>query len=91
LGGDLEAVEDESGAVDIEFVGGDADEDFVEGFLQGSVVGGSGELEAATGTAGVGIGDGPAVGVVVVAEGFAAEGGGAATVVVGEAVVAGAS
>jgi len=88
-GGDLEAVEDEAGAVDVELVGGEADEDFVEGGLEGARVGGWGEVEAAAGSAGVGVGDGLAVGVVVVAEGFATEGGGAAAVVVGEEVVAG--
>jgi hypothetical protein len=77
------------GAVDVELVGGQADDDFGDGILQGALVGGRVEAEAATGTAGVGIGDVLAVGVVVVAEGFAAEGGGAAAVVVGKEVMAG--
>lgn len=75
--------------MDVELVGGEADDDFGDGVLEGGLVGGRGEGEAAAGAAGVGVGDGAAVGVVVVAEGFAAEGGGAAAVVVGEAVVAG--
>ena len=88
-GGDLEAVEDEAGAADVEFVGCEADDDFVDGVVQGGLIGGWGEAEAAAGAAGVGVGDGAAVGVVEVAEGFAAEGGGAAAVVVGEEVCAG--
>jgi hypothetical protein len=77
------------GAVDVELVGGQADDDFGDGILQGALVGGWVEAEAAAGSAGVRVGCGLTVGVVVVAEGFAAEGGGAAAVVVGEAVVAG--
>jgi hypothetical protein len=49
MGGDLEAVEDEAGAVDVEFVGCEADDDFVDGVLQGAVVGGWGEVEAVAG------------------------------------------
>jgi hypothetical protein len=47
LGGDLEAVEDEAGTVDVEFVGREADDDFADGVLQGASVGGCGEVEAA--------------------------------------------
>jgi hypothetical protein len=89
LGGDLEAVEDEAGAAGVEFVGCEADDNFGDGVLQGGLVGGWGEAEAAAGSADVGVGCGLTVGVVVVAEGFAAEGGGAAAVGVGEEVVAG--
>ena len=88
LGSDLEAVEEEAGAVDVELVGGEAGDDLVEGGLEGLVVGGGGEVEASASAAGVGVGDGLAVGVVVVAEGFATEGGRAAAVGVGEDVVA---
>ena len=88
LGGDLEAVKDEACAADVELIGCEADDHFVEGILQGALVGGWGEVEASAGAAGVGIGDGATVGVVEVAEGFAAEGGGAAAVGVGEEVVA---
>jgi len=72
LAGDLEAVEEQAGAVDVELVGGESGDDFAEGVLEGSLTGGSGELEASAGAAGVGVGDGLAVGVVVVAVGFAA-------------------
>jgi len=88
LGSDLEAVEEQAGAVDVELVGGEAGDDLVEGGLEGLVVGGGGEMEASAGAAGVGVGDGLAVGVVVVAEGFATEGGRAAAVGVGEDMVA---
>lgn len=74
--------------MDVELVGREANSDFIEGVLQGACVGGWCEAEATVGAVGVGIGDGLAVGVVVVAEGFAAEGGGAAAVVVGKEVVA---
>ena len=74
--------------MDVDLIGGQANDDVAEGGLEGAWVGGGGELEATAGTAGVGVGDGLAVGVVEVAEGFAAEGGGAAAVGVGEAVVA---
>jgi len=39
-GGDLEAVEDEAGAVDVNLVGSEADDDLAEGLLQGAAVGG---------------------------------------------------
>jgi hypothetical protein len=47
-------VEEELGAVDVELVGGQADDDFRDGILQGALVGGWVEAEAATGAAGVG-------------------------------------
>jgi len=75
LAGNLKAVEEQAGAVDVELVGGQAGDDFAEGVLEGSLAGGSGELEASSSAAGVGVGGGLAVGVVVVAVGFAAEGG----------------
>lgn len=88
-GGELEGVEDEAGAVDVELVGCETDGELAEGVLQRGAIGGGVEVEASAGAAGVGVGEGAAVGVVVVAEGFAAEGGGAAAVGVGEEVVAG--
>ena len=75
MAGNLKAVEEQAGAVDVELVGGEAGDDFAEGVLEGSLAGGSGELEASSSAAGVGVGGGLAVGVVVVAVGFAAEGG----------------
>ncbi len=44
-GGDLEAVEQESGAAGVEFVGGEAEEDFSDGGLDGGSVFGAGEGE----------------------------------------------
>ena len=72
LAGNLEAVEEQAGAVDVELVSGEAGDDFAECVLEGSLAGGSDELEASAGASGVGVGDGFAVGVVVVAVGFAA-------------------
>jgi hypothetical protein len=54
LANDLEAVEDEAGAVGVEAVGGAAGEDLVECVLELAAVGGSGEVEASAGAAGVG-------------------------------------
>jgi hypothetical protein len=88
-GGDLEAVEEKSGALGIDLVGGEALDDLVEGGLQAGGVGGDGDVEAATGAALIGVGNGAAGGVVVVAKALAAEGGRAAAVVVGEDVGAG--
>ena len=88
-GGDLEAVEQETGAARVDVVGGDADEEFAEGFLDGVVVGGGEEGEgAAAGEALVGTDDGTAGVVVVVAELLAAHARAAAAGVVGEDVVA---
>ena len=69
--GDLEAVEEESGAAGIEVVGGDAAEDFADGGLDGGTVFGEGKVEGGlAGAAGFETGDGAAGGVVVVAEFF---------------------
>ncbi|HEX3374120.1 MAG TPA: hypothetical protein VHS13_07925 [Edaphobacter sp.] len=85
--GDLEAVEEESGAAGVDVVGGDALEDLADRALDGGAVFGQGEFEGrATGSAGVGCGF--AGGVVVVAEVLAAEAGAAAAVAVGEDVAA---
>jgi hypothetical protein len=73
LAGDLEAVDEETGAADVELIGSEADDDLAEGVLDGLLVGGGGEVEAATGATGVGVGDRLAVRVVVVAEVLAAE------------------
>jgi hypothetical protein len=87
-GGDLETVEEQAGTAGVDFVGGDALEDFSEGVLDGGAVLGRGECERTAGAAGFGVGDGPAGGVVVVTEGFEAQAGGAAAVPVCEDVAA---
>jgi hypothetical protein len=88
-GGDLEAVEEESGAAGVEVVGGDAAEDFADGGLDGAAVLGDGEVEGGlAGAAGFQVGYGFAGGVVVVAEGLAAQAGAGAAVSVGEDVAA---
>jgi hypothetical protein len=87
--GDLEAVEEQSGAAWVEVVGGDALEDFSDGELDGGAVLGVGEVEGAE--AGFALGwvfDGSAGGVVEVAELLVAEAGAAAAVSVGEDVAA---
>ena len=91
--GDLESVEEESGAFWVEDFEGDALEDFSDGDLDGGSVLGHGEVEV-----GVGVGDGAVVeclgaaeaagGVVVVAELFVAERGASAAVSLGEDVAA---
>jgi hypothetical protein len=96
--GDLEAVEQEAGAAGVDFVGGDAVEDFADGELDGAAVFRVGEAEgAAAGAAGGAgaefhCGNRAAGGVVVVAEFFAgadaAEAGALATASVGEDVAA---
>ena len=53
-GGDLEAVEEEAGALEVEVVGGDAAEDFVDGELDGGAVLGGGQAEAGLVAAAVG-------------------------------------
>jgi len=72
LAGDLEAVEEEAGAVDVKLVGGKTDDDFAERVLKSLPICRDGEVEA---SAGAGVGCGLAAGVVVVTEVFAAEGG----------------
>ena len=89
--GDLEAVEEESGAAGVEFVGGDAAEDMSDGGLEvRAVVGiGEGEVEGPASAAALArIGDGTAGGVVVVAELFLSEAGAGATAAVNEDVAA---
>jgi hypothetical protein len=86
-GGDLEAVEEESGAAWVDLIGGDALEDLADGLLDGGAVFGDGEFEFEGGEGAV-FGCGFAGGVVVVAEIFVAERGRAAAVAGGEDVAA---
>lgn len=90
---DLEAVEEQAGAARIDFVGGDAAEDFADGKLDGAAVFRIGDGEARLTTfARAGVLDGAARVVVVVAEVFgafgAAEDRAAAATAVGEDVTA---
>ncbi len=89
--GDLEAVEEESGAAGVEIVGGDAGEDLADGVLDGAAVFDGGEGEgAAAGFASFEFrfGNGLAGGVVEVAEFFATEAWAGAAAPVGEDVAA---
>jgi hypothetical protein len=88
-GGDLEGVEEESGAAWVDVVLGEAGDDLAEGFLDGGSAAGLGEREGtAAGLAEAWVGDGLALGVVVVAELFSAQGGRAAAATLGESVAA---
>jgi hypothetical protein len=88
-GGDLEAVEEVSGALGVEVVGGDALEDLGEGELDGGAVFELRQSEGGAATAaGGGVRDGAAGGVVEVAEVFVAEAVAEAAVAVGEDVAA---
>ena len=87
--GDLEAVEEEAGAARVDFVGGDALQDFADGGLDGGAVFGEWQVEGgAAASALFWVGDRTAGGVVVVAELLAAEAWAAAAVAVGEDVAA---
>jgi hypothetical protein len=87
--GDLEAVEEESGAFGVDLVAGDALENLADGELDGGAVVGEGDVEAsAAAFAFVRIFDGAAGCVMVVAEVFVAEAWAAAAVAVGEDVAA---
>jgi hypothetical protein len=87
--GDLETVEEEAGAPGIDFVGGDALEDFADGGLDGGTVFRQRQGEGgATASALARVGKGFSCCVVVVAEFFVAQAGAAATVAVGEDVTA---
>ncbi|WP_148103871.1 hypothetical protein [Edaphobacter aggregans] len=87
--GDLQAVEEEAGAAGVDFVAGDAAEDFADGELDGGAVFGHGEVEeGGAGGALAWILDRAAGGVVVVAEVFSAQAWAAAAVAVGEDVAA---
>ncbi len=96
-GGDLESVEEESGAAGVEVVGGEAGEDVGDGVLDAAALVGAGEGEG--GAAGLlvepslagvefPVWDGFAGGVVVVAKIFFAECGTAAAMAAGEDVAA---
>ena len=89
-GGDLEAVEEKTGAAWIDVVEGDAGEDLAEAVLNGGSAGRSGDLEAvAAGLTLLEAGCGFAGAVVVVAKFFPAHGRAAATLTVGHSVSAG--
>lgn len=92
VGGDLEAVEEQTGGAVIERALGDAVEDLADGELDGGPVFGDGEGEGFGGgdfgARGDARGGWPAVGVVVEAKIFFAQGGGAAAVTIGEDVAA---
>jgi hypothetical protein len=87
--GDLEAVEEEAGAFGVDFVGGDAAQDFADGGLDGGAVLGEREVELGlAGAAAARVFDRAAGGVVVVTKFFVAETCASATVSVGEDVAA---
>jgi hypothetical protein len=87
--GDLEAVEEQTGAAWIDVVGGDAAEDFADRVLDGAAVFGQRQVEGcATGTALARIFGGASGGVMVVTKFFVPEAGAAATASVGEDVAA---
>jgi hypothetical protein len=87
--GDLQAVEEETGAAGVDVVGGDALEDLADGGLNGGAVFGQGQVEGGAAAAALaGILDGSAGGVVVVTKFFAAEAWAGAAVAVGEDVAA---
>ena len=77
----MEGVEDQAGVAGADLVGGETADHFVDGVLEVGLAGGEWEGEGLTATAAAdGISYGPAGGVVVVAEGFALEGGRGAAV-----------
>jgi hypothetical protein len=87
--GDLEAVEEETGAFGVDLVAGDAAEDLADGALDGGAVFGEREVEVRlAGAAAGGVFDGEAGGVVVVTKFFVAEAWAAAAVSVGEDMTA---
>ena len=87
--GDLESIEEETGSPGVDFVGGDATEDFADGGLDGGAVLGVGQVEGGAAAAALArVGDWTAGGVVVVAELFVTEAWAGATASVGEDVAA---
>ena len=91
--GNLKTVEEQTGAARVDFVGGDAAEDFADGLLDGGAVFGVWKVESRLAAlAGGGVLDGAAGVVVVVAEAFgafgAADGWASAAAAVGEDVAA---
>jgi hypothetical protein len=86
---DLEAVEKKAGAARVDFVGGDALEDFADGGLDGGAVFRERQVEGgAAASAPFWVSNRAARGVVVVAKFFVMQAGAAATVAVGEDVAA---
>ena len=85
----MEAVEEEAGAAGVDFVGGDALQDFADGGLDCRAVFRERQVEVrAAASALFWVSDGLSRGVVVVAEFFVVQAGAAATVAVGEDVAA---
>lgn len=81
MGDVVEGVEDQAGLAGADLVGGETTDHFVDGVLQVRLAGGEREGERLTATAAAGwVLDRLAGGVVVVAEGFAPEGGRGASV-----------
>jgi len=88
-GGELESVEEGSGAAAVDVVGGEVGDDGADGLLDGGAGGGGGQGDGvAAGVAGLGVGDGLALGVVEVAVVLGAEGVAAAAASVVEDVAA---
>ena len=85
----LEAVEEQTSAARVDFVGGDAPEDLADGVLDGAAVFGMGKVEVCSAAAALArVFDGAAGGVVVVAKFFVTEAGAAAAASVGDDVAA---
>jgi hypothetical protein len=77
----VEEVEDQAGVAGADLIGGETADYFVDGVLEVRLAGGEWEVEGLTATpASARVLDGLAGGVVVVAEGFALEGGRGASV-----------
>lgn len=87
--GDLEGVEEQTGASRVDVVVGDAGEDLAEGALDGGAAGGGFEAETvAAGLTLLEVGDGFASGVMVVTKFFSPHGRTATTLAGGEGVAA---
>jgi hypothetical protein len=86
--GDLEAEDEEAGALGVELVGGDAGEDLRDGELDGGAVFEDGQGEGFERGLRGGADDGAAGGMMVEAEVLAAQGGAAAAAAAGEDVAA---
>jgi hypothetical protein len=77
----VEGVEDQAGVAGTDLVGGETPDHFIDGVLEVRLAGGEWEVEGLAATAArAEVLDGLAGGVVVVAEGFALEGGRGASV-----------
>jgi hypothetical protein len=87
--GDLESIEEETGAPGVDFVGGDATEDFTDGGLDGRAVFGVGQVEGGAAAAALArVCDWTAGGVVVVTELLVAQAWAGTAASVGEDVAA---